>query len=398
MPAPAYLNQLGLVCALGAGPDAVRAALFSAAPQGLSWNERLRPGHALMLGVVNETLPNPTESALHAGLPAGLPVALQSRNNALMLMALEQIRPAVDAALDRYGVDRIGVVLGTSTSGIAEAEQAIAHHGRHGVLPSGFHPTQQEMGSAAIALSGLLGLGGPAIVISTACSSSAKALISAARWLRAGLCDAVIVGGVDSLCSFTVAGFMALESVSAARCNPMSANRCGINIGEGAALFLMTREPGPVVLQGWGESSDAYHISAPAPDGRGALSAMQQALDRAGLEPGMIDYINLHGTATVQNDAMESRAVETLFGTALPVSSTKPLTGHTLGGAGAIEAALCWLTLTDNLAGLLPPHLWDGDFDPALPRLNLVAVGQSLGRPARHVLSNSFAFGGSNAA
>jgi 3-oxoacyl-[acyl-carrier-protein] synthase-1 len=219
--------------------------------------------------------------------------------------------------------------------------------------------------------------------------------------VRLGLCDAVVTGGVDSLCAFTVAGFSSLDSVSAARCNPMSVNRKGINIGEGAALFLMTADAegaSPVALMGWGESSDGHHMSAPDPAGAGALLAMQQALERAGVQASQIDYINMHGTATPQNDAMESRVIESLFGCEVPVSSTKPLTGHTLGAAAAIEAALCWLAMQDdNAAGLLPPHLWDGEHDPALPALHLVPVGARLGRPLRCVLSSSFAFGGSNA-
>jgi 3-oxoacyl-[acyl-carrier-protein] synthase-1 len=177
----------------------------------------------------------------------------------------------------------------------------------------------------------------------------------------------------------------------------MSKNRLGINIGEGGALFLMTREQGPVQLAGWGESSDAHHISAPAPDGRGALQAMREALERAGLEACEIDYVNMHGTATPQNDAMESLAIASLFGATTPVSSTKPLTGHALGGAGALEAGLCWLLLCDNPRGQLPAHWWDHQVDALLPALNLVAAGHCLGRPVQHVLSNSFAFGGSNA-
>jgi 3-oxoacyl-[acyl-carrier-protein] synthase-1 len=223
-------------------------------------------------------------------------------------------------------------------------------------------------------------------------------MASAARLLNMGICDAVVCGGVDSLCAFTVAGFTALESVSEARCNPLSANRNGINIGEGAALFLMTREPAAVSLRGWGESSDAHHMSAPEPSGKGASIAIEKALARAGIEASQIDYINLHGTATPQNDAMESRAVHALFGDAVPVSSTKAFTGHALGAAGAIEAALCWLAMQDeNPEGLLPPHLWDGVGDPALPQLNVVTPGTRLGRPLDWALSNSFAFGGANA-
>ena len=214
---------------------------------------------------------------------------------------------------------------------------------------------------------------GPAWTMSTACSSSAKAMASAARILRAE--SPMRMPAVLTRCAFTINGFSALESVSAARCNPFSRHRDGINLGEGAALFVLGREPGPVRLSGWGETSDAHHPSAPDPSGRGAIDAMRQALARAGIAPGDVDYLNLHGTATVQNDAMESLAVAEVFGGRVPASATKPLTGHALGAAGAIEAALCWLALVDNPRGLLPPHWWDGAADPALPPLAFVPPG-----------------------
>lgn len=336
-----------------------------------------------------------------AGLPAldSLPLSARSRNNQLACAALSQIRVEVDAAIERFGPERVGVVIGTSTSGIAESETAIRSHAKTGTLPPHFQYSQQELGSPAMLLSAVLGISGPAYVHSSACASSAKAMASAARLIRMGLCDAVLTGGVDSLCAFTVAGFAALESVSSERCNPLSANRNGINIGEGAALFLMSREPSTVALRGWGESSDGYHISAPDPDGRGARLAIEAALSRAGVGAKQIDYVNLHGTATVQNDAMESRAIGALIGQETPVSSTKPFTGHALGAAGAIEAGLCWLAMQDdNPTGKLPPHLWDGTLDPALPPLTVVETGSKLGRPLRWALSNSFAFGGANAA
>jgi 3-oxoacyl-[acyl-carrier-protein] synthase-1 len=213
-----------------------------------------------------------------------------------------------------------------------------------------------------------------------------------------GACEAVIAGGVDTLCAFTVAGFCALESVSDTPCNPFSRNRNGINLGEGAALFLMSREPATVALRGWGESSDGYHISAPDPRGSGARLAMERALRRAGIAAAEIDYVNLHGTATLQNDAMEAKVISELFGEDVSVSSTKPFTGHALGAAGAIEAGLCWLAMQDdNPRGKLPPHLWDGIRDPELPVLNVAEPGASLGRSLRRALSNSFAFGGANA-
>ncbi|WP_146909563.1 beta-ketoacyl-ACP synthase [Arenimonas daejeonensis] len=323
---------------------------------------------------------------------------LQGRNNALIELALAPIRAEVERAVDRYGPDRVAVVLGTSTSGVGESERAHRAFHRDGRWPQDFHYAQQEMGTPAHYLAHVLGLRGPAHVISTACSSSAKALASGARLLRAGLADAVIAGGADSLCEFTVAGFSALASVSQTRCNPFSRHRNGINIGEGAALFLMTREPGPVRLAGWGESSDAHHMSAPEPTGEGPERAIHEALSRAGLKPADIGYVNLHGTATPQNDAMEAAVVSRVFGADTPCSSSKPLTGHTLGAAGAIEAGLCWLALTRHGGRALPPHWWDGEVDPALAPLHLVTPGARADQPLRHVLSQSFAFGGSNAA
>jgi 3-oxoacyl-[acyl-carrier-protein] synthase-1 len=380
----AFLSELGLVCSLGEGQAAVRDALFAGKPLGVETSDFFAADRLLALGRVKAT-PPPL---------AGEAVEFRSRNNGLLSLALSQIRPAVEAAVARHGPARVGVVIGTSTSGIGEAELAIDALVKQGAFTPGYHYTQQELGSPARFLASTLGTRGPTAVISTACSSSAKALASAARWLEAGLVDAVIAGGADSLCRFTIAGFSALESVSAERCNPMSRNRKGINIGEAAALFLVTREEGRVRLAGWGETSDAYHLSAPEPGGKGAAEAMRLALARAQLDAKEIGYLNLHGTATPQNDAMESRAVEAVLGLEVPASSTKPLTGHTLGAAGALEAALCWLSLTDEL-GRLPPHWFDGERDDDLPRIRLVEPGQR--GPVRAALSNSFAFGGSNA-
>src|SRR5690606_28805698 len=292
----------------------------------------------------------------------------------------------------------IAVVLGTSTSGIQEATGGIARYLADGRFPSEYRYRQQELAAPAAFLADWLQLAGPAYAISTACTSSARALLSARRLLDLGICDAVLCGGVDSLCSLTLQGFGALEAVSAERCNPFSANRNGINIGEAAALFLMSREAGPIALLGCGASSDAHHISAPQPEGLGAQEAMRKALAEAGLTAEQIDYLNMHGTATVHNDAMESLAVHALFPAGVPCSSTKPLTGHTLGAAGALEAAFCWLCLSEaNRDGLLPPHLWDGEADEQLPQLNLVDAGQRLaGSRPRRLMSNSFAFGGNN--
>jgi 3-oxoacyl-[acyl-carrier-protein] synthase-1 len=384
-----YLNDLGIVCALGEGAAQVRRALFASdAPGGVAISEAITPGRPIAIGHIKHPLPDVSD----------WPLPLHGRNNALLAAAFAQIRDVTDQAIVRYGADRVAVILGTSTSGIGEAEQALPKWQDSGQWPAGFHYSQQEIGAPSRFLVHESGVRGPSWTISTACSSSAKALASAARLLRAGIVDAVIAGGADSLCRFTIEGFTALESVSAARCNPFSRNRNGINIGEGAALFLMTREPGPVHLAGWGESSDAHHISAPEPHGTGAVAAIQQALSRAGIDAQQLDYVNLHGTATRQNDAMESLAAMAIFGGEVPVSSTKPLTGHTLGAAGAVEAGLCWLSMVDNPDALLPPHWWDGEGDPELPSLHLVQPGERAAQPLRHVLSQSFAFGGSNAA
>jgi 3-oxoacyl-[acyl-carrier-protein] synthase I len=383
-----YLHAMGITCALGLGASAVQSALFSSHPQALSLSERYSPGRPLALGEVTAALP----CIQH------LPLPLRSRNNALLLASLEQIRSPVDGAIARFGPQRVGVVLGVSTAGLSEGEAALQAFFQANTWPPEFAYNQQEMGNPATCLGQVLGVHGPVHAISSACASGPKAMASAARLLRAGIVDAVVTGGVDALCRFTLEGFRALASVSETLCNPLSVNRCGINLGEGSALFLMQRETGPVRLAGWGESSDAHHMSAPDPSGRGAIDAMQQALRRADIAPQAVDYVNLHGTATPHNDAMESLAIAQVLGAAALVSSTKPLTGHALAASGAIEAALAWLTLIDNPSGHLPAHLWDGQTDPALPPLRTVAPGQSLGRPVRHVLSNSFAFGGSNAA
>jgi len=382
MTAPVYLHKPAVVCALGETTDQVADALFNSAQKQLTFTDAFSPDHTLPLGVIDAELPALTGNAA-------------SRNNRLLLKALEQLQASVDALLDSYPSHRIGVVLGTSTSGIGDAEKAFDEEQPDG-LPDWYHYSMQEIGAPAQFLARHLGLSGPATTISTACSSSAKALASARRLLHTGVCDAVICGGVDTLCRLTVNGFDALDSVSKSICNPMSRNRDGINIGEAVSLFVMSHDAGPVRLSGVGESSDAHHISAPHPEGIGARDAIETALADAGLAPDKIGYINLHGTATPQNDSMESRAVAGLFANALPCSSTKPLTGHTLGAAGALEAAFCWLTLVSN--GRLPPHWWDGKTDEQLPELALVQPGDSLSQAPLHVLSNSFAFGGNNIA
>ena len=384
----AYLNALGIICSLGRGPDEVARQLFAGDCSGIRLATGWVPERSVAVGSVPGSL-------------AAVPTHLReqsTRNNQLLLEAALQIRDDIELAIQTYGRDRIAIVLGTSTSGIEEAGRGIKHYGQHQQFPDDFQYPQQELSAPATFLADWLTISGPSYVISTACTSGARALMSAQRLLSMNLCDVVLCGGVDSLCKLTLNGFSALEAVSDERCNPFSVNRRGINIGEGAALFLMSRQASgtqSIALLGAGASSDAHHISAPEPSGRGAVQAMHIALKRAGLQPHQIGYLNLHGTATPHNDAMESHAVAQVFPQGVPCSSTKPMTGHTLGAAGALEAAFCWLSLTHGNA--LAPHIWDGEPDPALPALNWVTPGQTLvPAPQRCLMSNSFAFGGNN--
>lgn len=379
---PCRLSEPGVVCSLGDSLDSIAEALFSGR-RGLFASDSFTPGRTLPLGQVNTPLPN----------THGWPMEHRSRNNQLLAVALARLGETLNRTLVAHDPSRIGVVIGTSTSGVGETEQALASAGREAPLPEDFRYARQELGAPARFVAERLGIEGPAYALSTACSSSARALASARRLLRSGECDAVIAGGADSLCRLTVNGFASLEAISDAPSLPFSVNRCGINLGEAAALFVVTREPGGIQLEGVGESSDAYHVSAPRPDGSGALAAMRAALAQAGCGPDDVDYLNLHGTGTAHNDRMEALAVSELFATPPPCSSTKALTGHTLGAAGALEAVFCWLALT---YGKRPLHAYDGHYDSALPALPLVM--DTRGEPPRRALSNSFAFGGNNAA
>ncbi|MCM8540322.1 MAG: beta-ketoacyl-ACP synthase, partial [Lentisphaeraceae bacterium] len=224
------------------------------------------------------------------------------------------------------------------------------------------------------------------------CSSGSKAIASASRLLATGVCDLVICGGVDTLCNLTLLGFDSLEVISENKCIPFSKNRDGINIGEAGALFLMTNQVAKLNLCGYGESSDAYHQSAPAPDGAGAQVAMEKALKSAEISPEKINYVNLHGTSTIQNDSMEAKAVNAVFKNGVAASSTKSLTGHTLGAAGAIEAAFSLLCIENNR---VPVHHWDNEADENIADIKLIE-SSSANATVQRVMSNSYAFGGNN--
>jgi 3-oxoacyl-[acyl-carrier-protein] synthase-1 len=381
---PLFISHYTLTSSLGHGKAATRAALLESR-SGLRANDfadaPLDTFIGRVDGVEDITLPQPLEH-------------FDCRNNRLAQLALEQdgFAAAVAMAREKYGARRIAVILGTSTSGIQATEHAYRHRDpASGALPADFHfATTQSMNSVSEFVRHYLDLSGPAFVISTACSSSAKVFASAARLMQTGLCDAAVVGGVDSLCAMTLYGFNALQLVSPEPCRPCDQDRKGISIGEGAGFFLLEKETGPLALLGYGESSDAYHMSTPHPEGLGAALAMKQALAAANLQPGEIDYINMHGTSSRSNDSAEDQGMQRVFGTATPCSSTKGATGHTLGAAGAVEAAIACICLEN---GFTPGSCTTRTLDP---ELGCAIQLQAVSRPLRRVMSNSFGFGGNN--
>ncbi len=321
------------------------------------------------------------------------------RNNRLAYLGLQQdgFELAVANARERHGPSRIAVILGTSTSGVLETEGAYRlHDSATGALPVSFDfRYTHNFFSVADFVRHVLQLTGPSYVISTACSSSAKVFASAQRLLNQGLCDAAVVGGVDSLCATSLYGFSSLELVAREPCRPADACRNGISIGEAAGFALLQRTEldaagDRIALLGVGESSDAYHMSSPHPEGVGAILAMRRALAHAGLEPHDIEYINLHGTASKINDAVEDRAVSSVFGDKTPCSSTKGWTGHTLGAAGITEAIIAAICIQ---RGLIPASLNTTQIDPTFTSR---IVMNSSEQPVSCVMSNSFGFGGNN--
>lgn len=321
------------------------------------------------------------------------------RNNRVAQLGLKQdgFTAALAGLAGRYGRHRVGVFLGTSTAGILETELAYRRRDPDtGALPSDFHYRGGHNSfSVADFVRRSFQLEGPAVVVSSACSSSAKVFGSARRMMAAGLIDAALVGGVDSLCLTTLYGFHSLQLVSSRPCRPFDPARDGISIGEAAAFALLERapdslDPNAVLFLGIGESSDAYHMSSPHPEGKGAQAAMIQALSTAGLQPADIDYINVHGTGTPSNDNAEAHAVAAVLGGDVPCSSTKGATGHALGAAGALEAVICALTLQH---GVMPAGLNTTAVDPSLGVHYLL---ENRRQKISRVMSNSFGFGGSN--
>ena len=385
---PLFLNCYAIASSTGIGLDATAQSLGE-----------MRSGLApcTFETVRLDTFVGQIADAVLAPVRADL-TEFDCRNNRIAQLCLRQdgFDQAVMAAREKYGPARIGVFVGTSTSGILETELAYRRRDASGALPAEFrYATTHNTYSVAGFVQSYFGLTGASMAISTACSSSAKAFGSAARMIAAGFCDAAVVGGVDSLCLTTLYGFSSLGLLSAFRCRPFDADRDGISIGEGAGMVLLEkkargRTADSIALLGVGESSDAYHMSTPHPEGLGARMAMEQALMSAGLRPGDVDYINLHGTGTRSNDATEDKAVCSVFGNDTPCSSTKGWTGHTLGACGAIDAIICALAIE---RGFMPGSMNTLTVDPGMGlRYLLDNRSQSLDI----AMSNAFGFGGTN--
>lgn len=377
-----YLNGLEAVSALGADRNEAVSAIRDNCSRGFRTIPGYLPGGlSAHLGTVDCFLNAPGDA--------------DSRSTRLAAHCINLSRDLISLAIRRYGPDRVGLVLGTSTSAISEVEQ----EGRRRIAAGeklSFDSRIYEVGNITAFLKKMLGLRGPCYTVTTACSSSARALVSARDLIKAGICDAVITGGADSLSAVSVSGFYALGALSPGRARPFHRERDGISIGEGAGIALAAREslePGALKLMGFGATSDAHHISAPDPSGKMPAAAMRQALEMAGLRPGDIGYLNLHGTGTRLNDAMEGRAVYEVFGGNVPVSSVKHLSGHTLGAAGITGAYIASLVLD---GAPLPRHDYrPEEFREEFPGIDLVTAG---GRYAErpYAMVNAFAFGGNN--
>jgi 3-oxoacyl-[acyl-carrier-protein] synthase-1 len=348
-------------------------------------------GGKFPVGSIPGELPEP---AAPPELPVQEPAAYAGAARIIRIIdaALEQIRPDIEKAAAKYGREKIGVCFGSCDNG---AEASLASHRAlfaQGAFPENYSLRFQSASYPAEYIAGKFGLSGPVLAIATACASGASAIIRGAELVRAGMCGAVIAGGADIVSQAVFAGFHSLDAISDSLANPFSKNRKGINLGEGAAFFLLDSEENSAVeLLGAGESADAYHMTAPITDGAGPAKAMRAALVDAGLTPEQIGYVNLHGTGTAFNDKAEALAMKAVFDEMPPSSSTKPVTGHTLGAAGALEAAICWMVLTEKKG--LPVHCWDGVRDEEIP---LLPITEAAGKTSAICMSNSFAFGGCN--
>ena len=377
-----YLSAPGLICCAGQNRDALYESCLNGYQGGMVMRNFSGNGQ-FPVGLISGEMPD---------------AAFQNtRIIRMMSTALEQIRPDIEKALSAYGPEKIGVCLGSCDNGSEASFTAHQALLANGAFPEDYDLWYQSAAYPAEWIARTFGLAGPVFTVATACASGASAIMRGAQLIQAGICSAVIAGGADIVSQTVMAGFHALEALSDSLCNPFSKNRKGINLGEGAAFFLLdTAECSAITLAGVGESADAYHMTAPGTDGAGPVKAMKAALLDAGLKPEAVEYVNLHGTGTVLNDKAEALAMRAVFSTPPPASSTKPITGHTLGAAGALEAAICWMALNEQKG--LPLHCWDGEHDDELvfqPDDRTLGARTS-GTPFSIGMSNSFAFGGCN--
>ncbi len=385
MPDRIFLDSVNCICAAGTNLEKTRRTLFSPDFSPLPSYDGFIDGKKIAYGLVTELADDPQH-----------PDYRQTRTEKLTEQCLLEL-PGVFDLVKKYGAHRVAVVLGASTSGMHEIEAGMKALKTESKLPADFSVDVLNLGRPAEYVARRIGAAGPVYTVSNACASGAMALASGAELLRAGIADAVVAGGIDGFSRFTTLGFAGLGALSADPCHPFGESRNGINLGEGGALAILTRDESPVELAGWGVTSDAYHASAPHPDGLQASCAMEKALAAAGLAPDAIDFVSAHGTSTVLNDAMEAKAVNRVLGPAARMASLKPYTGHTLAGAGALQAAFAWMLLTENPEGRLFVNHTGGTKDPTLSPFDLVEKPVALGRPLAAVMGNAFAFGGSNA-
>jgi len=381
-----YLSAPALVCCAGRNRDELYRSCLNGWQGGFVPRET--GGRKFPVGQISGDLPTvdvPPYPPEYAG---------KTRIIRVINAALEQLSIAVEKALSKYGPQRIGVCLGSCDNGSEATLMAHNELIQNNSFPGDYSLRFQSASFSAEFVSGKFSLRGPVLTTATACASGASAIIRGAELIQSGFCDAVIAGGADIVSDTVFFGFHALEAVSDSLTNPFSKNRKGINLGEGAAFFLLDSDSiSAVELLGSGESADAFHMTAPGPEGAGPVQAMKAALSDAGTKSEQIDYINLHGTGTNLSDKAEALAMGEVFNAlAPPASSTKPITGHTQGAAGALEAAICWMTLTEQRG--LPVHCWDGVRDEDIPFFN--PVGRSGLTSASICMSNSFAFGGCN--
>ncbi|WP_202107609.1 beta-ketoacyl-ACP synthase [Succinivibrio dextrinosolvens] len=380
-----YINCYASISALGNTKDTIINSLGSEKKAYLTArSDMINGGKTAYYGCVeNCELPDISEYKEH-----------NTRNNRFLAYLCEELKEQIKYFTDKYAPDRIGVVMGTSTSGLSESEEEIKRFKERNVRSDNYFYSFQEFGDPAMFLSEYLKISGPSYTISTACSSSSRALVSARRLIESDLCDVVIAGGADTLCTVPINGFNSMGLISSNPCTPFCEGRDGISIGEAGGLMVLSKEKSNLTLRGIGESSDAYHVSSPDPTGEGAVSAMKMALENAKLTPSDIGYINLHGTATRLNDAMEAKAVASVFGDKVPCSSTKYMTGHTLGAAGILESCILCYILENDLA--LPIQSTSiRSLDKELDNCGLITQRTKANKP--YMMSNSFAFGGNNA-